>query len=205
MAYKASHYRQKLERLKGLREAAERNLEKSKNDVHELEMHMGYCEEAATIIRHVAQQTQQQLEYQISELVSLAMFSVFDSPYEFELEFVQRRNRTEADIWFSRGGHRIDPVTASGGGAVDVAAFALRVALWNLAIPKTIPLLILDEPLKWLKGGDLPEKGANMMKEISERIGLQILMISHIPDQIEGADRRIEVRLVNKVSQITIV
>ena len=192
-----------LERAKGMLEADKQAFQEAQEEATDAAIHERCCEEALTIVRHVAQQTQKQLEYQISELVSLAMFGVFDNPYEFELEFVQRRNRVEADIWFSRNGNRVSPIDASGGGAVDVAAFALRIALWNLCQPKTRPVFILDEPLKWLKGGDLPEKGARMMKEISEKIGVQLIIISHIPDQIEGADKRIEVKMVNKVSQIS--
>jgi DNA repair exonuclease SbcCD ATPase subunit len=204
MAY-SNHIRQRLEQAKGLLKSAQDNLNRSSDEIDHLEMDVAFCEEGLTIVRHVAQETQKQLEYRISELVSLAMYSVFDSPYEFELDFVQRRNRTEADIWFSRGGNLIKPVDASGGGAVDVAAFALRVALWNLAMPKTAPIIILDEPLKWLKGGSLPEKGAQMMQELSDRLHLQLIIISHIPDQIEGANRRIEVEMKNKESRVITV
>lgn len=147
------------------------------------------CEEAQLIIQTVAQLTQKQLEYHVAELVTLAMGAVFDDPYELSIEFSQRRGRTETDLRFIRDGQSIDPLTASGGGAVDIASFALRVSLWSLAISKTRPTLILDEPLKWLKGGELPIKGALMMKEISEKLGLQIIMVSHIPGQIEGADQ----------------
>ncbi|NIU00181.1 MAG: hypothetical protein GWN01_04340, partial [Nitrosopumilaceae archaeon] len=52
----------------------------------------------------------------------------------------------------------------------------------------------MDEPLKWLKGGDLPIKGSHMIKEISKKLGIQIIMISHSPELIEGADRVFEVK-----------
>jgi hypothetical protein len=163
-----------------------------------------YCEEAQTIIINVASVTQQELEYHIGELVTLALASVWDDPYQFGVEFVQRRNRTECDMFFIRNGKRIDPLTASGGGAVDVASFALRMSLWSLANPRTRNTVIEDEPLKWLKGLDLPEKGAVMRKEISDKLGVQLISISHIPDQIDGADQRIEVKLRNGVSQVSI-
>jgi ATPase involved in DNA repair len=157
-------------------------------------------EEAQKIIQEVAQLTQAELTYHLGELVTLAMAAVFDDPYELELEFVQRRGRTEADIWFVRDGKRVHPLSASGGGAVDVAAFALRVSLWSLQAPRSRPTLLLDEPLHFLKGNDLPEKGARMIKELSERLGVQVIMISHIPDQIAGADKRVEVVLKKGVS-----
>ncbi len=158
------------------------------------------AEEAQLIIQVVAQLTQKQLEYHVAELVTLAMAAVFDNPYSLSVKFIQRRGRTETDLQFVRDGMSVDPLTASGGGAVDVAAFALRVALWSLAVSRTTATLVLDEPLKWLKGGSLPTKGALMIKEISEKLGIQIIMVSHIPDQIEGADQIINISINNGVS-----
>lgn len=192
-----------LEQRKGQRKQVLDDLKKSQDKIDGLILTARYCEEAQVIIQNVAQVTQQELEYHVGELVTLALAAVFDDPYELSVEFIQRRGRTETDLWFVRGDAKVDPLSASGGGAVDVASFALRVALWSLAPKKTRPVLVLDEPLKFLKGGELPEKGARMIKEISERLGIQIIMISHIPDQIEGADFRIHVGIKNGISRVT--
>ncbi len=178
-----------LEQRKGRASQLKSDLMAQRRRTRTLEKKARACEEAQLIIQNVAQLTQKQLEYHVAELVTLAMGAVFDDPYELSIEFSQRRGRTETDLRFIRDGQSIDPLTASGGGAVDIASFALRVSLWSLAISKTRSTLILDEPLKWLKGGELPVKGALMMKEISEKLGLQIIMVSHIPGQIEGADQ----------------
>ncbi len=178
-----------LEQRKGRASQLKSDLMAQRRRTRTFEKKARACEEAQLIIQNVAQLTQKQLEYHVAELVTLAMGAVFDDPYELSIEFSQRRGRTETDLRFIRDGQSIDPLTASGGGAVDIASFALRVSLWSLAISKTRPTLILDEPLKWLKGGELPIKGALMMKEISEKLGLQIIMVSHIPGQIEGADQ----------------
>lgn len=194
--------RQKVEQYKGRRSQVEKDCEHGERVQQQLYLQSVYCEEAQTIIQTVAQETQEQLQYHVSELVTLAMAGVFDDPYEFEIEFVQRRGRTEADLWFVRGGQKIHPMSASGGGAVDVASFALRVSLWSLAPVRTRNVLVLDEPLHFLKGEVLPEKGSAMIKEISEKMGLQVIMISHIPDQIEGADRVFNVSMSGGVSKV---
>jgi len=196
--------RLELERRKGQRDQILKDLEQVEEDNKALYLLSIYCEEAQTILIEVAKITQTELEYHIGELVTLALASVWDDPYQFGVEFVQRRNRTECDLFFIRNGKRIDPLTASGGGAVDVASFALRMSLWSLANPRTRNTVIEDEPLKWLKGLDLPEKGAVMRKEISERLGIQLISVNHIPEQIEGADQRIEVKLRNGQSYVAI-
>lgn len=178
-----------LEQRKGKASQLKSDTMAQRRRVRTLKKQAEACEEAQLIIQNVAQITQMQLEYHVAELVTLAMAAVFDNPYSLSIEFTQRRGRTETDLRFIRDGQDIDPLTASGGGAVDVAAFALRVSLWSLALSKTRSTLVLDEPLKWLKGGELPIKGALMIKEISKKLGLQIIMVSHIPGQIEGADQ----------------
>lgn len=204
MASSIQQLRQELERRKGQRDQIQQDIVRSEESVRKLILQARYCEEAQVIIQNIAQLTQSELEYHISELCTLALAAVFEDPYKLEVEFVQRRGRTETDLWFVRGDSKIDPMSASGGGAVDVASFALRVSLWSLARPRTRNVLILDEPLSWLKGGDLPEKGMLMIKEISERLGLQVIMISHIPEQVQGSDLRINVSMQQGVSHVTV-
>jgi DNA repair exonuclease SbcCD ATPase subunit len=196
-------FRRELERRRGKQTQLQHELALAKSRFKEFGKELSCCEEAQIAIQEIAKKTQGELTYRLDELVTLAMAAVFDDPYELEVDFVQRRGRTEADIWFRREGKRIHPTSASGGGAVDVASFALRVALWSLAQPRTRPVLILDEPLHFLKGDSLPEKGSAMIAEISKKLGIQIIMVSHIPDQISQADRKIEVQLKNGVSRVT--
>lgn len=157
-------------------------------------------EEALTIAKEVAIRTQQQLEYQISELVSLAFAAVFDEPYELKVEFVQRRGKTECDIFFTRDGNAIEP-DASGGGARDIASFALRVTAMRLMSGNVKPLLILDEPFKFLSL-DLQEKAAIMLKEVSKKLGLQVIMVSHNETLIENADNHIKISNCDGISKI---
>lgn len=177
----------------------EENIEARKNNTEERVS----LDEAQIIIQQAAQLTQQQLEYHISELVTLALESVFDDPYKLRVVFETKRGKTEAHVYFEdRNGNAVEPLDASGGGAVDVASFALQVSLWSLGNPKTSPVLILDEPLKWLKGGSMPDKGAALLKEISSRLGIQIIMVSHSDELIESSDNLVRVQMKNRVSSI---
>lgn len=145
-------------------------------------------EEAARIILAVAQVTQEELVAIINSMVSSALEAVFPDPYAFEVEFVQRRGKTEADLYFVRDGKRVDPLSSAGGGAVDVAAFALRVALWSLKRPRPASTIILDEPFRFLSR-ELQPRAAEMVRELSRRLGVQFIMVTHSPDLIEAADK----------------
>ena len=160
------------------------------------------CAEAQLILQESARLTQEHLQYRIGTLVTLAMEAVFDDPYRLEVLFENARGRTQASINFMRGDEILSPLDASGGGAVDVAAFGLQVSLWTLQNPRTRPVLFLDEPLKWLKGGSLPEKGAAMLQEISQKLGIQIIMVSHAPELISHADKVFRVTKKNNISTV---
>ena len=156
--------------------------------------------EVRALFQKAAQDTQQKLEFHISNLVSTALAAVFDDPYTFQLEFVQKRNKTEAELWFVRNGEKMKPIDASGGGAVDVASFALRIAFWSLT-KKTRPLIILDEPFKHLSA-DLQNRASDMLKMLSENLGLQIILVSHIDQLISNADKEFKVSLNRGRSEV---
>lgn len=211
-----TEYKQKLEQLKGQKQRLMHSITATKQAIRQSKQRALDAEEAQRIIQHVAQQTQEQLQFHVSELVSMALAAVFDDPYTFKLQFTTRRGKTEADICFERGGRQYsDPTFAAGMGACDVAAFGLRVSLWSLKRPRTNNVLILDEPFRDLKGMDEAEKGkpkelrksyaykaGELISMVSKKLGLQFLIASHSPDVIEAADRVFEVALVNGVSQV---
>ena len=156
---------------------------------------------ARSVVQIVAEQTQKKLEYHISNLVSMALASVFPEPYIFQLRFVQKRNKTEVELVFTKNGNETDDILNSGGGGVaDIASIALRISLWS--IKKTRPTLILDEPLKFLHSPEYQEKASQMLKEVSQKLGLQIIMVSDQRNILEYADKVISVVNKNGTSMI---
>lgn len=141
---------------------------------------------AKEVVLFVAQKTQLNIGQRISDLVTLALDSVFDDPYTFEVEFVQRRGVTEADLWFVRDGNKLNPLLSSGGGPIDLASFALRLAVWSLA--KSAPVFVLDEPFRNLSADKHADAGI-LLQTLSRKLGIQIIMVSHNPEIIAGADR----------------
>lgn len=146
---------------------------------------------AKELVVSVANMTQQNIGDRISELVSLALASVWEDAYEFEIEFVQKRGSTEAVLYFVRNGNRVEPLFNTGGGAVDVASIALRLAVWSLGT--TSPVFILDEPFRNLHGQDLNEKASTMLQALSKKLGIQVIMAAADDNMIFAADRVLHV------------
>lgn len=197
-----------LERKKGQKLQITNYLLTAKDDIVELKRQIIISEKAQAIHQIVARKTQGELEYRLSELVSLCLKSVFRNPYEFVVDFVVRRGKTECDLLFRRDGYLYKPVDASGIGAVDVGAFGTRVASWSLSKPRPRAVFILDEPFKHLKGIESNIKIIQVVKKLSESLGLQIIMVSDervpIAEIKKGADRIFKVSIEDGVSSIEV-
>jgi DNA repair exonuclease SbcCD ATPase subunit len=193
-------YRTTLERKKGAVEVLSRQIDDYKKKISSLKTEINNSEHAQIIIQAVARETQKQLEYRIGELVSLAQASIFPDPWKLNLNFVIRRGQTECDfIWKTSKGNVSKKLC---GGERHVGGLGLRFAIWSLEKPRTRATFFLDEPLTALKGDDLPERGGRMIKEISSGINLQMIIITHIPDQTTGADKIFRVKKTNGVSEV---
>lgn len=186
----------------GKKQQLQEKIETTSCKIKDIVIEIEDIDQAQRILQSIAKKTQQELEYHISELVSLALSAVFEDPYEFVLDFVEKRNRTEAEMFFiKKNGNRIDPLSESGGGAVDIASFALIVALWNLRRKLSRNTIILDEPFRFLSR-ELQPKAGRMLKELSHKLGIQFIIVTHNPDLIDAADKVFEVCLKNRVSII---
>ena len=207
---KTSELRKQFERKKGTFEETLQEIERLGKILDKCQREIDDTEIAQAIIQKVAKETQQELEYHIAELCSLAMSAIFDDPYEVKIEFTEKRGRTEAEIYFERDGQRIGkPLRSSGGGAVDVAAFALRMATWSLSRPKTRNVMLLDEPFQHLKGDEPNQRAIEMVKEISDELELQIIMVSdeRVKKEaiVQGADRVFYIDQKNKKSRVEVL
>lgn len=178
--------------LQGQRETYAKQLGEKKQQLADKLAEMDRVVTAQLVIQEVARKTQEELRFRIESIVTMALEAVFSDPYQFVIEFEVKRNQTEARCVFERDGERVDPMTATGGGAVDIAAFALRVTLWSLRRPRPRATLLLDEPFRFVSR-DLQLRAGMMMRELSEKLGVQFIVVTHNKDLIDAADRVIEV------------
>jgi DNA repair ATPase RecN len=144
-----------------------------------------YAEDGRVVIQKIAKELQERLRFQISSVVESALNSVFDDKYEFKVDFVERRGKIEADLLFLKDGEAVTPFDDEAGGVLDVTSFALKMTfLFFIGNRKVI---IVDEPFRNLSV-DFQSRCSAMLKLISEKLGFQILMVSHLPEIINSAD-----------------
>jgi DNA repair ATPase RecN len=191
--------RTKYEQAVGQRDMLRKQLADKESLLLAQECHLERCLKARIILQTVAEQTQKKIEHHISILVTMALAAVFPDPYTFLIRFVIRREKTEADLIFVKNGNEGSPMDVSGGGPLDVASFALRTATW--AIKPTRNILILDEPFKYVSR-DLQSKCSEMIKYLSSKMNIQMLLVSHIPEIIDSADTVFKVSQTSGVSMV---
>lgn len=199
--------RQHLDQDRGRLQAIQQSLAAAQSDRDRLGLEALDIEESGLILSIVAQQTQAQVGVYLDDMITSGMAAVFpnDTDYVFKADFVQRRGQTEIDLLLSDAqGHRIRPSDQDGGGLVDVVAFLLRVALWTLG-RDTRPVIILDEPFRNLHGREDQQRASELIRHLSERLGLQFIIITgedEGPELLAGADRVIAVHKIKGISKI---
>ena len=193
--------RSRIDQEKAKRDEVNRSFLELDSRRKELKKSVRRSEEAQAIIQKVAKDTQSQLEIHISDIVTMALETIFDDPYEFRIEFVVKRNKTECELIFEKDGVKIHPLSASGGGVIDTASFALRIALWTLQTPRSRNTIILDEPFKFLSKDLLP-RACDLLQELQKKLNLQFIIVTHLDELAECADKTFEVRIKKGVSKI---
>lgn len=175
--------------IEGLREALNKrlserssilqNIHSEKENLSSTKLNVENLREALNILQEVAKTVQEHAHERISKLVSKCLAIVFDDPYTFEIEFQRKRNKTEAILLFRRRGQQLDPLDASGGGVVDVAAFALRLSCLSLRIPQQRHLVVMDEPFRNVSPGYRP-RIKKMLEMLTEELGFQFILATNM-------------------------
>lgn len=198
----------RIDRRKGELEQLQRLIESTQAAIRSDSRQSQRLDLALAIVKHVGLLTQKQLEYHLAEQVSLAMDAVFDDPYKLKVEFEEKRGQTEVQLLFVRRDLEFPPIGSAGGGAIDIAAFALRIAYWSMRQDKKVrPIILLDEPFSHLKGEEANRRALAIVQEIAHRLDLQIIMVSDErvsrADILANADRVFEVVARNGISKVT--
>lgn len=178
------NYRDKLDSLLRDYDHAKRSVSEGRRALRQAKRNAKATHEAHDIIEQISRELQQQAHTKIASVVTKCL-QIFDDPYEFRIQFERKRNQTEARLVFVRDGLEIDPLSGAGGGVVDVASFALRLACLVLSRPSRRKTIVLDEPFRFVSKEYRPAL-RDLLQSLSEDLGVQFLLITHIPELVTG-------------------
>jgi ABC-type Mn2+/Zn2+ transport system ATPase subunit len=172
--------RKKVNALLTSLELAEKNFTNEQLALREVEDNLTFTEEAQEIAQHVAQTIQQKAHERIAGVVSRCLETVFPGDkYGFKIYFDRKRGRTEARLVLTKDGNEIvNPLNSDSGGAVEVAAFALRLSCLMLSKPKLRRVLILDEPFKAVSE-EYWDNVRMLLEGLAKDFKVQFILVTH--------------------------
>jgi len=180
-------YRTKLNQSIGQKNQLIKHLEQKNRNLAALEKRLPAIENAQALLQEIAQQTQNQLKLHIEDIVNTGLETCFPETYDVHVDFIPKRGKSECDIYLTDiQGNRVNPIEDNGGGLVDIVSFSLRLACWTIS--STDNLIVLDEPFKFLSANLRPLAG-ELLADLSKKLNLQILMVTHDNEMIDIADK----------------
>lgn len=172
-----THLRKKVDSLLSDYSHAKRKVREEKESLSLARERLKDAEEAQSLVQQVAQGIQEQVHSQIASVVTRCLETVFqEQAYQFRINFIQKRGRTEAELVFLRDGEEFSPTEECGGGCIDVASFALRLSCLLLLRPRKRRVMVADEPFKNVHGEGNRERVGELLQTLSRELGIQFII-----------------------------
>lgn len=184
------------------RDLLEKQLEEQKSSLEVIASRMDTYQKVIILLQKTSDYARSQMKQTIEYIVTNALQVVFAQDIRFEVELGTRAGAPTAEFFVvDAAGLRYKPMDARGGGLVDVISTALRLSILELYQPKLEGPVILDEPGKMVSA-EYAANFAYFLKEYCQRIGRQVIMITHNSALAEIADKSIQVSIKNGVSEV---
>ncbi len=181
----------KIQKIHLRRETLKQRLDLHKKEIAETEKKIESLVEARMILRSIANVLQKEIKSHIQDMVNVVLDGVFPNKYLFECELAETKRGMEMGTRICRKNdldNPMDPMEDVGCGLVDVISFALRISFWAIKNPRTRPLLIFDEPFRFVDGGNQIRVG-QMLSELSKKLDIQMIIVTHEERLLNAADR----------------
>ena len=185
--------REETNRLLTKRDVLSEQLEEKKGQLIVKENLYDRFVKARWVVTEVIRLTQKNFKDKVEPLITMAVQSVFEKDYKFELIFERKRNQFECRPVLLENGVERTAKDDLGGSVVDIISIAFRVVMMVIERPRSRPIIFLDEPMKNVGQQEELILAGRMWKEISEKLKMQIILITHMPEFAEIADTVYEV------------
>ena len=173
-----------------IKDSLEEKKNKIQNDIDEINKETGSLLELKDFLMTVSANYRDQLCYLFTSLVTEALTSIFEKDINFNIKLYSYRNEPAIDVSVIENDLEVDPQKSCGGGLNDIISFVVKIIF--IYLKKSSKIIILDEPLKFLSR-DYIEQSSNFIHEISKRMDIQIILVSHKTDLEISCDKLITI------------
>lgn len=158
---------------------------------------------AKKIITELAEGLKEGLTRRLRSITTKAARAVLGKDAATKVEFGERGGRPTIEILVSSDGKTFrKPGYGKGGGVGDVVAFGLRMAVWGMCSPRSRPLFVMDEPMRFVSKGRQGAVSA-VLKAMADKAGVQFVIVTHKEELKEYADKTFHVDMESGISHVS--
>ena len=158
--------------------------------------------EAINFIEKAANNQRSLIKDKIESVITDALKEIYGDEYEITFDYTMKRNKTSVDIYLTKHTKLGDIVRKQGGfggGVSDVISLPLKL-LVLLALQTNDKILIADEPGKHMD--QRVDKFGYFLRNICDKLGVQLIVLTHHQCLSEFANSVYEVSMQNKVTTV---
>lgn len=177
-------------KYKARKETSERNLKRLEAKTFRDKKKISRYRKAIALTTKFIEYKRGVFKEQLEELLTLAIKGVFDRDYRFVLDFKMKGDQLEScKPFYYKGDRPFEAKGELGDGIDDVTTMLARPVFWKLAANRKRNLLLYDEPLGHVGKGTKLARAGRALRDISKKLPLQILYISHEKQLEKIADK----------------
>lgn len=197
-----SNLNERFFKIKAHKQYLEKTAQESKLQVLLNETNLSKFSDALDFLYKFSEFTRNEVKTKLETLSNLALSSVFTDK-QMEFRVVPNRNKKGLfyELYISTDGNITPLEDCKGGGVLDIISLCLRISYLRIFKGSLRQVLILDEPFKNLD--DIRRPAAiDWLSTTAKEMGLQLIIVTHLVDLIEKADKAIRVEQINGVSKV---
>lgn len=178
-------------RISGAREGIQDTLAQAQAALVLAESEVELLDQVTTMLQGLEAAWQKNFQTSVAKVISRGLTLVFEEPMELKIVTSIKRDVTVAEfkIVQGEGDDQIesDILGAKGGTVIALVNVLVRALLVLSARPTLRRILILDEPFGLADDTYIPAFGT-LLRELCDRLGFQIIIVSHEHALIDVAD-----------------
>ena len=180
-------------RLSGERDLLSSQLKENESLLQQLQDDLEVHRQAVSLLGACSEVMREGIVNTINKLVQPALRAIYGPGIVLNCSYKEVPSGYRMQLELEADGISANPLEAFGGGVSDVLSLGLRVTSMMLGHRHQPKLLILDESFKHCDEAHVPLIGA-LLKDFSERLGIQIILVTHQPVFADFADRSFQVK-----------
>ena len=183
-----------------LQRAKEQECKRLFDKIDQLGSEQGLLEQCIEVFRTVANDRRKALKARLEKLLSYGLRVVFEESLELEVEY-KKWGASDRVYLNVRDANVMTELTHyRGGGLVEIVSILIRLLILAMYKPNQRRFFMADEPFGGVSEDHLAAL-SKLLRELAEKLDMQMVVVTHSPGLYEFADKVYEVRKVNGQSQ----